>query len=132
MRLTVTLLVASLAASVSAASYELCCCTKTQKDGTYKCDHDATQKVADDKKGFFAFTPRYWINLTKGGAPIYQGSDYIYATGKNYEDTKIGPKEMRGYCRRQGADVDQYCWSPGNQWTYNYKGDKIGGNGKGA
>ncbi|RDI81383.1 hypothetical protein Vi05172_g8633 [Venturia inaequalis] len=127
MKLTFTLLAATLATSVSAASYTLCCCTKLtpredlkdrryfsgEKPGvghehdapTEQCNHEATKAVADSRDGYFAFTTYFWEGYD--GVPRMKGQDYIYATGKNGEDKRIGPKEIKGLCGRQNAG--RYC-----------------------
>lgn len=137
MKLTFALLAASLAASVSAKAYQLCCCVKQDeqtirgkvfKVGTPKCHHDATKAAADSKPGDFKFTTHDWMAAENGGPkPPYAGSNYIYATGANNQDHKIGAKEMGRLCKAQGAD--QACWSPGDAFTYNYKGDYCGSDG---
>ncbi|RDI76521.1 hypothetical protein Vi05172_g13501 [Venturia inaequalis] len=133
MKLTFALLAASLAALVSAKAYQLCCCVKPDEQkiggrvfqvGTPKCQHDATKAAADTKPGDFMFTTHEWIGDGYGPEPPYAGSNYIYATGANNQDNKIGAKEMAKLCKAQGAG--QACWSPGDAYSYNYKGEYCG------
>ncbi|RDI83718.1 hypothetical protein Vi05172_g6368 [Venturia inaequalis] len=138
MKLNFTLLAASLATSVSANSYTLCCCTKLtypidapdprlyddQRVKAYNvpvklCNHAATQAVADSMHGHFAFTTHFWT--APRGTPRFKGQDYIYATAINGEDNLIGQKEMTGWCKKQQAG--RYCWTPGSDSAYNYKGE---------
>ncbi|KAE9964759.1 hypothetical protein EG327_000768 [Venturia inaequalis] len=126
MKFTFNLLVISLAnlATVSADTYELCCCTKLQSTShTVQCDHDTTKKIVDLMYGHFAFTKHYWESVWSDVKLKYDGSDYIYATGKDGDDTVIGAKEMRNWCKKWSAG--HYCWSPGNRFSYNYKGELV-------
>ncbi|TLD31835.1 26S proteasome regulatory subunit [Venturia nashicola] len=119
MKLTIALLVASLASYVSADAYELCCCTKTdESSGYWGCHPDPTQAVVDAAGGYFTMGDHFWLHIN--GAPI-ESSYYIY----NNEGThgKIGAKEMAGWCKKYGAG--QKCWNPGNKSAFNYKGEKT-------
>ncbi|KAE9970348.1 hypothetical protein EG328_006329 [Venturia inaequalis] len=108
---------------ITASSFELCCCTKKDPStGDTKCSHDATKTIVDTMHGHFDFTTFNWLGV-KRGKPIYGGKDYIYATGKDGDDSRIGPKEMKGWCGKQEAG--RYCWSPGSDFNYNYKGELI-------
>ncbi|KAE9994616.1 hypothetical protein EG327_006759 [Venturia inaequalis] len=133
MKLPLTLLIAILTPSVSANSYELCCCTKLTDaknspdpdlralgKPVTECNHDATKTIVDTKYGQFAFTKHWWWGTDRNN-PKYKGSDYIYATGLNGDDTMIGQKEMTGLCKKQQAG--RCCWSPGTKFNYDYKGD---------
>ncbi|KAE9973459.1 hypothetical protein BLS_001582 [Venturia inaequalis] len=125
MKFTFTLLVASLATSVSAKRFELCCCLKHQEGSDYyTCDKDATKTLVDAKPGHYAFTSRYWWSIYHNKPIKYESDNYIYATGKDGEDTVIGKKEMQHWCDKQKAGY--YCFSPGFDYSYNYKGEFIG------
>ncbi|KAE9961105.1 hypothetical protein BLS_004628 [Venturia inaequalis] len=147
MRLTSTLLAAILAPSihVSANSYKLCCCTKPTypdelPDSRYyvddpqsryihkwktQCTHAATQTIVDAIYGHFVFTTHFWEGYK--GTPRFKGQDYIYATAINGDDSKIGPKEMEGWCARQ--KTGRYCWTPNAKFGYNYTGESLQNNG---
>ncbi|KAE9975232.1 hypothetical protein BLS_006600 [Venturia inaequalis] len=125
MKFTFTLLVASVATSVSAATYELCCCVKQIPDSKYStCDRDATKTLVDAVPGHFAFCPRYWYSIYVDKPIKFESENYIYATGKDGDDTVIGRKEMKNWCNKQKAGY--YCWSPGDDYSYNYKGEFTG------
>ncbi|KAE9975431.1 hypothetical protein EG328_003168 [Venturia inaequalis] len=144
MKLTFTLLAASLATSVSAASYKLCCCTKTTppqdlKDPRYyrdldpaaqnaflmgppteQCNHDATKAIVDSSDGSFKFSSHFWVGHFP--TPRLRGQDYMYATGtKKGEDTNIGPKEIKGLCGR--VQAGRYCFTPDSSFIVDYTGD---------
>lgn len=143
MKLALSLLAASLATSVSAKAYELCCCSnpanpKDLHDSRYfegldpkfrannipvkQCDHKATKAVLDSKPGQYAFSPHFWDGHP--GSPRFKGDSYIYATGINGEDNLIGQGEMSDACNKQNAG--RYCWTPGRTFLYNYKGEYRG------
>lgn len=119
MKLTFTLLAASLANSVSARTDQLCCCTKRSDTNPdyYGCHRAATEKVKNNSKDQFEWTAHTWLEYN--GAP-YSGADYLY----DKKDGKIGAKEMAHYCKKEGAKTA--CWSPGDGWNFNYKGEKTG------
>ncbi|KAE9973002.1 hypothetical protein EG328_004660 [Venturia inaequalis] len=145
MKLTSTLLVAAttlLAPPVSANSYTLCCCTKLTypQDSmdfrifydprsrdlnipSKQCDRAATKTIVDIMHGHFAFTTHFWY--AQKNVPRYRGDSYIYATAIDGDDNLIGQKEMEGWCAKQKAQ--RYCWSPGPEDLYDYKGAKLKG-----
>ncbi|KAE9978803.1 hypothetical protein EG328_001259 [Venturia inaequalis] len=136
------LLAASLATSVSADSYTLCCCTKPKspKDTpdprlfvdnprtqymdkpVKQCDHDATKFIVDTMRGHFMFSPHFWVGTR--GRPKHKGANFIFSTGLLGDDTLIGQKEMAGWCGKK--DAERYCWSPGPKFYYNYRGEFSG------
>ncbi|KAE9964562.1 hypothetical protein EG328_010351 [Venturia inaequalis] len=141
MKLEFTLLAVSLATSVSANSYTLCCCTKPtniqdlkdpqywsgtppvryNKDVVEQCNHAATKSIVDAMYGHFAFSYHFWVG--QNGTPRLRGPDYIYATGINGDDSHIGQDEMRGWCGKVKAG--RYCWTPDDRFNVNYKGDRY-------
>lgn len=140
MKLTFTLLAASLATSVSAGAYTLCCCTKhveakksanpdlrNLNRAVIECDHDSTKHIVDVMYGHFAFSTHFWGDkkIDNGKTPRFWGDNYIYATGLNGDDNLIGAKEMNGWCVDQRAG--RYCWTPDTRWGFNYKGEKNPG-----
>ncbi|KAE9963933.1 hypothetical protein EG328_010906 [Venturia inaequalis] len=89
---------------------------------TEQCNHDATKSVVDSSNGYFAFSTHFWVG--RDGFPRLRGPDYIYATGKNHEDNRIGPKEIKGFCRKVNAG--RYCWTPDDTFYADYKGEHHG------
>ncbi|KAE9964315.1 hypothetical protein EG328_010614 [Venturia inaequalis] len=86
------------------------------------CNHDATKNIVDTMNGQFAFSTHFWKARDK--YPRFVGDNYIYATGINGDDNKIGQAEMTGLCKKKNAG--RYCWTPGSDSLYNYKGEWIG------
>ncbi|KAE9973589.1 hypothetical protein BLS_003511 [Venturia inaequalis] len=145
MRLTFTLLAASLATSVSANHYTLCCCTKptyphelpdpkyyvdnpasrSERKQQTQCNHAATKTIVDAMYGHFEFTTHFWEGWKDD--PRFKGSDYIYATAINGDDDLIGQDEMKGWCDKQKAG--RYCWTPDFKFGYYCTGANLKNNG---
>ncbi|TID24981.1 26S proteasome regulatory subunit [Venturia nashicola] len=127
MKLTPALVVAAaLVSSVSATSYDNCCCTKKQPSGNWGCDDDAGAAVINDYNGRYAWSAYTWKTsvLYKNG-PKYPGK-YFYATGNGKGkngDHKIGAQEIGAGCERHQAG--QSCFNiPGGQ-CIDYTGKKV-------
>ncbi|RDI86226.1 Guanine nucleotide-binding protein alpha-3 subunit [Venturia inaequalis] len=93
MKLSYPLLVALLAASVSAKKHSLCCYAGFNACNQFVCDDKSTQNIVDSSKGRYSRSKKSWDK--DSGAPCGGLTNWMYANGKDKgDDGLLGGNEV--------------------------------------
>ncbi|KAE9970809.1 hypothetical protein EG328_006074 [Venturia inaequalis] len=107
--LSYSLLVALLAASVSAKKHRLCCCAGFNACNQFVCDDVHTQNLVNTSNGKFARSNQSWDKDT--GAPCGGLKNWMYALGKDKgDDDWLGGNEVSDLCELAG--LSSRCFNP--------------------
>lgn len=118
MRLSYSLLVSVLAASVSADSHRLCCCAGFNSCNQFVCLGPETQKLVDDGKGRYIRSTKSWDKNT--GSPCGGLTNWMYAADKAHgDDDHLGGDEVSKLCNAQGKS--SRCFDPKSDYRNGYK-----------